>query len=202
MSAAADKPSPFEPIILEDDPAFDVEKEYRDELDYYYRNHPEDHGYVPPKSLKDSAVSIIGGIRNGIGKAVEIRDELYGYNDETKGPRIHLKPVEEMEFLPGGMSGKSMDVGNPFAFGGMVAPDFGLHGGPNPAAKLPSNEKQPPCHKKKKHRKLPCCSCRDAKCLDNPSRCKEEEKEKEKERPTIDILSSDPFGIGKGKKLF
>ncbi len=191
--------SPFEPIILEDDPAFDVKKEYQDELDYYYQNHPEDHGYVPPKSLKDSAVSMLGGLRSGIGKAIEIRDELYGYNDKTKGPRIHLKPVDEMEFLPGGMGG-SMNAGNPFTMGGMAAPNFSL--GPQQTKALPQ-KKQPPCHKKEKgKKKLPCCSCRDTGCLDNPSHCKEEEKEKEREKPTIEILSSDPFGIGRGKKLF
>jgi hypothetical protein len=189
--------SPFEPIVLEDDPAFDVKKEYQDELDYYYETHPNDMGYVPPKSLKESAVGFLGGIRNGLEKVVEVRDELYGYNDKTKGPRIHLKPVEEMEFLPGGMGG-SMSTG--FSMGGSVAPDFSL--GPKPK-KAPSHKEQPVCHKKEKgKKKLPCCSCRDTGCLDNPHHCKEEKKEKERERPTADILSSDPFGIGKGKRLF
>lgn len=187
--------SPFEPIVLEDDPAFDVKKEYQDELDYYYETHPNDMGYVPPKSLKESAVSFLGGLRSEIEKVVEVRDELYGYNDKTKGPRIHLKPVEEMEFLPGGM-GELMRTGS--SFGGAVTPDFSLTG---PKQEKPSREKQPPCHKKKKDKKLPCCSCRDTGCLDNPRHCKHDEKPR-KEKPAVDILSSDPFGIGKGKKLF
>ena len=199
MSAVADRPSPFEPIVLEDDPAFDVDKEYRDELDYYYQNHPEDHGYVPPKSLKDSAASIIGGIRNGIGKAVEIRDELYGYNDETKGPRIHLKPVEEMEFLPGGMGGSNI-TSDPFSMGVPSMPDFGMH---SQTKKKSTGDSKTNCKKKKKTPN--CCSCNHADCLKNPSRCRYEEKAKEKKKDTSsssDILSSDPFGIGRGKKLF
>jgi hypothetical protein len=194
MTAEAVTPSPFEPVILEDDPAFDVQKEYREELDYYYETHPNDKGYVPPKSLKESAVGMMNGLRNGLVKVVEIRDELYGYNDQTKGPRIHLKPEAEMQFLPDGMNytGAGQDR-SPFDIGlSMPNIDFGLHPVSQP------KEKKHSCVKKaKKHN---CCSCKDTGCLDNPRHCSREKKHpRDTSSPKIDILSADPFGITKKK---
>jgi hypothetical protein len=191
--------SPFEPIVLEDDPAFDVKKEYQDELDYYYETHPNDKGYVPPKSLKESAVSFLGGIRNGLEKVVEVRDELYGFNDKTKGPRIHLKPVEEMEFLPGGIGGSDGNISSPFHVGmPIINPDFRMH---SQTKKKSTGDSKTNCKKKKKTPN--CCSCNHADCLKNPRRCRYEEKENEKGTSSPeDVFSSDPFGIGKGKKLF
>jgi hypothetical protein len=188
-------PGPFAPIILEDDPAFDVQKEYQDELDYYYETHPNDMGYVSPKSLKESAVGIMGGIRDVMVKVVEVRDELYGYNDKTKGPRVHLKPESEMKFLPDGMSDAGGIFGNPFTIGGSVAPDFGLRG-PAPAK---SPKEKCSCYKEKKKKKSSCCSCKDTGCLDNPRHCSREKKPKKESSSADDILSADPFGITRKK---
>lgn len=63
---------------------------------------------IPPEpTTKETILSAIGSAvkkgREVIGGIREARDELYGYNGKG-GLGIKLKPVEEMEFLPGGMN--------------------------------------------------------------------------------------------------
>jgi hypothetical protein len=85
-------------------PSPDTLQDYIEEQEYY----EEHHKYYPPEekpSLADTARKGVAGIRNFLDGAVKVRDELYGYDKDQKEPRIHLKPVEEMRFLPEGGGG-------------------------------------------------------------------------------------------------
>jgi hypothetical protein len=104
-------------------PSPDTLQDYIEEQAYY----EDHHEYYPPEektSLVDVARKGVVGIRNFLDGAVKVRDELYGYNKDSKEPRIHLKPAEDMKFLPAGMGdGSSSDGG--FGFG-MQEPDMSM----------------------------------------------------------------------------
>jgi hypothetical protein len=182
----------FERIVLEEDPDFNVQKEYEDELVYYYQQHPEDKGYVPPKSLQEQAVGFLGKARNTLDKIVEIRDHAYGYDKPNDGKsHIHLKPVEDMEFLPGGMAGRGGPGLGGFGFGGgnMSANPFEFPSGTFPERERPTKEKPTVIYKtvikkaKKTEKKKPKKVIRIKR--DEPS------------DDGFDVMNADPFGIRK-----
>ena len=186
----------FERIVLESDPDFNVQKEYEEELVYYYQNHPEDKGYIPPKTTKETVVGILGGIRNTIGKVVDARDELYGYNQKG-GSGIHLKPVEDMEFLPGGMAGGNDDNLGGFGFGGM-----GKNMSSNPFA-FPNMSHD---NKKKEKQNEKGQTIIYKTVVKKPKKTEKKKPKKviriKREQPEdsgFDVMNADPFGIRKRK---
>jgi hypothetical protein len=187
---------PFERIVLESDPDFNVQKEYEDELVYYYQNHPEDKGYVPPKSMQDKLAGFLGGARNAIDGVVKARDELYGY-DKKGGSGIHLKPVEDMEFLPGGMAGSGDDLGG-FGFGGM-----GKNMSSNPFA---FQDSMSPDHKKKEKQNEKGQTIIYQTIIKKAKKTEKKNPKKviriKRDKPDdsgFDVMNADPFGIRKRK---
>jgi hypothetical protein len=183
----------FERIVLEEDPDFDVQKEYEEELVYYYQQHPEDKGYVPPKSFKETATGFLGKARETLDKVVEIRDHAYGYDKPDDGKsHIRLKPVDDMNFLPGGMAGMGgQDLGG-FGFGGgnMSANPFEFPSGTWPEENTHQHKGQPKVvyktvikKAKKTEKKKPKKVIRIKR--DEPS------------DGGFDVMNADPFGVRK-----
>lgn len=81
--------------------------DYVAELEYHHKMYPDE--IEKPVGLKEKLVSAVSKGRDILGGIKDARDELYGLNGK-KGFGLHLKPVDEMDFLPGG-SGKAPDMG-------------------------------------------------------------------------------------------
>ena len=80
-------------------PDYDPLKDYEAELAYRHEMYP---GEIPERTTLKSAIgSLLSGGKNLVDNIRDARDTLYGYNGKD-GFGIHLKPVEDMEFLPGG----------------------------------------------------------------------------------------------------
>jgi len=81
--------------------------DYVAELEYHHEMYPDE--LEKPVSLKEKLASAVSKGRDILGGIKDARDELYGLNGK-QGFGLHLKPVEDMEFLPGGF-GKAPDMG-------------------------------------------------------------------------------------------
>jgi len=157
--------------VLESDPRFNVQLEYEEELEYYYRNNPVHPAEPTAFSRSLAKISKLATGAKGFAEdVVEFRDKLYGYDKPDDGkPHLHLKPESEMKFLPDGM-GSPGESGKSSMFDlNLSPPDMNIHM-ENPREDHISTRK--PHHKKKK------CPRTCAKCHG----CDEDKPQKKEER--------------------